>query len=104
MEAALRDFVGYYNNERYHEAIGNDTPADVYFGRRFEVLTERSEIKRRKEWNKERTSTWPRRQLRSEPGNVSWRRALVVQNPLTTYRFSGSQVVGVCDTNSARAR
>ena len=47
LEAALRDFVAYYNNERYHEAIENVTPADVYFGRRFEVLTERSKIKRR---------------------------------------------------------
>ncbi len=46
-EAALRDFVGYCNNECYHEAIGNVTPADVYFGRRYEVLTERSKIKRR---------------------------------------------------------
>ena len=47
LEAALRDFVAYYNNERYHEAIDNVTPADVYFGRQYEVLTERSTIKRR---------------------------------------------------------
>ena len=47
LEAALRDFVAYYNNERYHQAIGNVTPADVYFGRQYEVLTERSKIKRR---------------------------------------------------------
>jgi hypothetical protein len=47
LEAALRNFVGYNNNERYHEALGNVTPADVYFGRRYEVLTERSKIKRR---------------------------------------------------------
>ena len=39
--------VVYDNNERYHEAIDNVTPADVYFGRQYEVLTERSKIKRR---------------------------------------------------------
>jgi transposase InsO family protein len=33
LEAALRDFVGYYNNERFHESLDNVTPADVYFGR-----------------------------------------------------------------------
>jgi hypothetical protein len=38
----------YYKNERYHEAIRNVTPADVYFGRQYEVLTERSKMKRRK--------------------------------------------------------
>ena len=46
LEAALRDFVGYYNNERYHESLDNVTPADVYFGRQYEVLTERAKIKR----------------------------------------------------------
>ena len=46
LEAALRDFVA-YNNERYHEAITNVTPADVCFGRRYEALTERSKIRRR---------------------------------------------------------
>jgi putative transposase len=39
--------VSYYNNERYHESLDNVTPADVHFGRRCEVLTERSKIKRR---------------------------------------------------------
>jgi putative transposase len=46
LEAALRDFVAYYNNERYHESLDNVTPADVYFGRRHAVLTERDKIKR----------------------------------------------------------
>ena len=47
LEAALRDFVAYYNNERYHESLDNVTPADVYFGRQSEVLTKRAKIKRR---------------------------------------------------------
>ena len=45
LETAIGDFVAYYNNERYHEALDNVTPADVYFGRQHEVLTERSKIK-----------------------------------------------------------
>ncbi len=47
LEAALRDFVGYYNNERYHESLDNVTPADVYFGRQYGVLTKRAMIKRK---------------------------------------------------------
>ncbi len=48
----LRDFVANYSvpdydNERYHESLDNVTPADVYFGRAYEVLAERSKIKRR---------------------------------------------------------
>ena len=46
LEGALRDFVAYYNNERYHESLDNVTPADVYFGRQHAVLTERDKIKR----------------------------------------------------------
>ncbi len=47
LEAALRDFVAYYNNERYHESLDNVTPADAYFGRRYEVVSERVRIKQR---------------------------------------------------------
>ncbi len=47
LKAALKDFVSYYNNERYHESLDNVTPADVYFGRQYAVLSKRSKIKRR---------------------------------------------------------
>jgi hypothetical protein len=47
LEAALRRFVAYYNNERYHESLDNVTPADVYFGRQYEIVTERDRIKKR---------------------------------------------------------
>ncbi len=46
IEAALRDFVAYDNNERYHESLDNVTPTDVYFGRQYAVLTNRAKIKR----------------------------------------------------------
>jgi hypothetical protein len=46
LEAALRDFVAYYNNERYHESLDNVTPADVYYGRHYAVISERNKIKR----------------------------------------------------------
>jgi transposase InsO family protein len=45
LEAAVRDFVAYYNNGRYHESLDNVTPADVYFGRQYAVLSERAKIK-----------------------------------------------------------
>jgi putative transposase len=47
LEAALKDFVAYYNNERYHESLDNVTPADAYFGRKYAVVSERDRIKRR---------------------------------------------------------
>jgi transposase InsO family protein len=45
LEAAVRDFVSYYNHRRYHESLDNCTPADVYYGRHHEVLSERDKTK-----------------------------------------------------------
>jgi transposase InsO family protein/transposase-like protein len=47
LEAAVGAFVDYYNNRRYHESLGNLTPADVYHGRGAQILELREEIKKR---------------------------------------------------------
>ena len=38
LERQISAFVDYYNNHRYHESLGNLTPADVYHGRAATIL------------------------------------------------------------------
>jgi transposase InsO family protein len=46
LETQIDNFVGHYNHRRYHESLGNLTPADVYFGRGQTILLERERIKK----------------------------------------------------------
>jgi len=53
LEVAIKDFVGFYNNHRYHyassplgKALGDVTPADVLEGRREAILERRKEVQR----------------------------------------------------------
>ena len=45
LEAAIAAFIDHYNNHRYHESLGNVTPADAYFGRGQAILKQRQKIK-----------------------------------------------------------
>ena len=54
LEIAITEFVNYYNNRRYHKALGNVTPSDVLDGRREEILERRKEVQ---------TQTFQRRRL-----------------------------------------
>jgi putative transposase len=46
LELRIREWVDYYNNHRYHEAIDNVTPADKYYGKDKQILIKRKKIKK----------------------------------------------------------
>ena len=46
LENQIDDFVDHYNHHRYHESLGNVTPADVYFGRHTAIIERRKTIKK----------------------------------------------------------
>jgi len=45
LEAQIGAFIEHYNHERYHESLGNVTPADAYFGRATAIIERRKQIK-----------------------------------------------------------
>jgi len=47
LEGQISTFVEHYNHRRYHESLGNLTPADVYFGRGAAIIERREKIKKR---------------------------------------------------------
>ena len=56
LEKAIDEWDHHYNHERYHESLDNVTPADVYEGRKNDILDQRAVVKfrtltRRKKYN-----------------------------------------------------
>jgi len=68
----MKTFVGYYHSRRYHKALDNVTPDDVYFGRKEAILEARKTLKER---------TLARRKV----VNLQTRPNLSVPNVLKTY-------------------
>ena len=47
LETAVAEFAQWYNHQRYHEALGNLRPADIYYGRAEAIQARRKEVRTR---------------------------------------------------------
>ncbi len=47
LERQIEAFIEHYNHRRYHESLGNVTPADAYFGRAADIIEQRERIKQK---------------------------------------------------------
>ncbi len=64
LRAELKKFIEFYNSRRYHEALGNVSPDDVYYGRRETILAKRLKLKH-KTLQRRRTKNRLRAQIAS---------------------------------------
>lgn len=67
----MAEFIEFHRCQHYHEGIGNVTPADVYYGRREEILKRRKEqkqttLERRFRYNLEQVPNPTRGELGTE--------------------------------------
>ena len=69
LERAINSFVRYHNYYRYHEALKNVAPFDVYSGHQSEILQRRWEVKAKTFEERERHNSTSSRQDVS-PENV----------------------------------
>lgn len=83
LERVVAAFVDYHNHRRYHEVVGNVTPADVYYGRREAILEPRKEVKARTLQSR-RDRYGPSRR-RDRPPTVHQKMAQSVPGTLKTY-------------------
>ncbi|MBT4035391.1 MAG: transposase [Candidatus Marinimicrobia bacterium] len=63
LELEIAKWVKYYNNERLHESLDNVTPADMYFGRKEIILTQRQIIKQETLADRKRINLKSQRQV-----------------------------------------